>query len=73
MIVAVYRHLEVEAGELGEMSVRVRVLGAEDGTDLEDAFHVCGDAHLLRELRALCEIRRAAEIVDLENGGAGLC
>ena len=48
MIMAVYRHLEVKAGEFGEMSVSIGILSAEDGSDLEDAFHVGGDAHLFR-------------------------
>lgn len=42
------------------------------GPDLEHTLHVGGDAHLLCELRALGEEGGAAEVVHLENGGAGL-
>ena len=63
--------LDVEGDVLGEMAHRVVRLGAEDGTrlvhPLEDAHH-----HLLVELGRLGEVRRAAEVVDGEDLGAGL-
>ena len=40
--------------------------------DLKDTLHVRRDAHLLRELRALREERRAPEVVDLEDRCTGL-
>ena len=43
-------------------------LGAEDRTDLVDPLEH-PDQRLLVELRALGEVRRAAEVVDLEDVG----
>ena len=73
VIVRLDGHLEIQARELRQMPVRVRVLSAEDGADLEDALHVRRDAHLLCELRALREARGPAEVVDLEHGCPGFC
>ena len=72
MIVRLDGHLEIQARELRQMPVRVRVLSAEDGADLEDALHVRRDAHLLRQLRALRQESRSSEIVDLEHRCAAL-
>ena len=69
---AVDCHFQIQPGELGQVPVRIRVLRAEDGSDLKDTLHICRDAHLLRELRTLGEVRGAAEVVDLEDGRAGL-
>ena len=47
--------------------------GAENGqkrltwANLEHPLHVRSDAHLLRELRALCEECGTTEIIDLED------
>lgn len=71
-VVLVDRHLKVEPRELAHVAVRVRVLRAEDGADLEDAVEVGADRHLLRQLRRLREARGAAHVVEAEDGGAAL-
>jgi len=48
--------------ELGEVAVGVGLLGAEDGTDLEDAVEVPHEGHLLVQLRGLRQERVLAEI-----------
>ena len=65
-------HLHVEARELAEMAVRVRVLRSEDGADLENALQVGAESHLLVELRALREACVLLEILELEDVGAAL-
>jgi hypothetical protein len=58
--------LDVEGDVLGEVSHRVVGLGPEHRTDLVDPFED-PDQHLLVELRALGQVRRPAEVVDLEH------
>lgn len=50
VIVLVKGHLQVEAGELGQMAVGVGLLRAEHGSDLEHALKVARDDHLLVDL-----------------------
>ena len=71
-VVLLERHLEVEAGELRHVAVRVRVLRAEDGAHLEDAVEVRHQRHLLVELRRLRHVGVAAKVLDLEDVGAAL-
>jgi len=54
------------------VAVGVAVLGAEDGTDLEDLKEVRGDGHLLVELGALGEAALTTEVVELEDVGTTL-
>ena len=72
MIVVLESHLEVEAGELGQVPVSVGLLGPEDGANLVHLLHIGGDGHLLSQLRGLSQERRATEVVDLEDGRTGL-
>ena len=60
-------HLEVQSSVLGHMARRVTVLGTEHGADFVHAVHICRNAHLLVQLRALCEKGVAAKIGDLED------
>lgn len=64
---AVDRHLQIKAGELGKMSMGIGVLGSEDGPDLEHPLHVGCDAHLLRKLWTLRKVRGSSEVVDFED------
>lgn len=72
VVVALDGHLQIQTSELRQVSVGIRVLGSEDGTNLEDTFHVRSDTHLLRKLRTLREVRRSTEVVDFEYCGTGL-
>mgnify|MGYP007054560256 CR=1 FL=1 len=72
VVVLLDGHLQVEPRVLGQVAVGVGVLGAEDGADLVDAAEVRRDGHLLGQLGALGEEGGAAEVVDLEDAGAGL-
>ena len=63
--------LDVEADVLRQVPHRVVRLGAEHRPDLVDPLED-PDQHLLVELRALGEVRRPAEVVDLEDVGAAL-
>ena len=63
--------LDVERAVLREVAHRVVRLGAEHRADLVDPLED-PDQLLLVELRALREVGRAAEVVDLEDVGAGL-
>ena len=63
--------LDVEADVLGQVPHRVVRLGPEHRPDLVDPLEDA-DQHLLVELRALGEVRRPAEVVDLEDVRAGL-
>ena len=63
--------LDVERDVLRQVPHGVVRLGAEDRPDLVDALEDA-DQLLLVELRALGEVRRAPEVVDLEDVGAGL-
>ena len=73
MVMALDGHLDIKARELGQVPMRVRVLSPENGANLEDAFHVGGNTHLLGELRTLRKARCTTEVVDFEDGGTGLC
>ena len=64
--------LQIEAGELGGVLVGVALLGAEHRAGLEDALKACSHGHLLVELRALCQIGVAVEVVHLEHLRAAL-
>lgn len=72
MIVVFKSHLEIETGELGQVSVSVGILGSEDGTNLVHLLHIGCNGHLLGQLRRLGQERRAAEVVNLEDGRTGL-
>lgn len=72
MIMVVKLHLQVQTRELGQMAMRIRVLGTENRPDFKHALHIPRDAHLLRELRALREERGPPEVVYLEYCSAGL-
>lgn len=72
VVVVLDGHFHVEARVFRQVAVRVGVLGAEDGADLEDAAKVGRDGHLLGQLGALGEKGVAAKVVDLEDGGAAL-
>ena len=61
--------LDVEGDVLGEVPHGVVRLGPEDRPDLVDPLED-PDQHLLVELRALGEVRRPPEVVDLEHVGA---
>ena len=63
--------LDVERDVLREVAHGVVRLGAEHRPDLVDALEDA-DQLLLVELRALGEVRRPAEVVDLEDVGAAL-
>ena len=63
--------LDVQADVLRQVPHRVVRLGAEHRPDLVDPLED-PDQHLLVELRALGEVRLAAEVVDLEDVGAAL-
>ena len=63
--------LDVEADVLRQVPDRVVRLGPEHRPDLVDPLED-PDQHLLVELRALGEVRRPAEVVDLEDVGAAL-
>ena len=63
--------LDVERDVLREVPHGVVRLGAEDRADLVDPLEDA-DQLLLVELRALGEVRRPAEVVDLEDVGAAL-
>ena len=64
--------LQVKAGELGGVLAGEALLRAEDRADLEDALKAGGHGHLLVELRALCKVGVAVEVLDLEHVRAGL-
>ena len=53
MIVVVDLHFQVQTGVLGEMSMGVRVLRAEDGSNFVHPSHIACDAHLFSQLRTL--------------------
>ena len=72
VVVVLESHLEIETGELGQVPVGVGVLSPEDGADFVHPLHICGDGHLLCQLRRLRQEGGAAEVVDLEHGGTGL-
>ncbi|KAJ6259481.1 hypothetical protein Dda_5118 [Drechslerella dactyloides] len=72
VVVLFESHFQVQAGEFGQVTVGVAVLGAEDGADLVHSLEIRDDAHLLGQLRALREEGVPAEIVDLENARSGL-
>ena len=63
--------LDVERDVLREVADGVVRLGPEHRPDLVDALEDA-DQHLLVELRALREVRRPAEVVDLEDVRAAL-
>ena len=54
------------------MLVGIALLGAEHGTGLEDTLKTGSHSHLLVELRALCQIGVAVEVVHLEHLRAAL-
>ena len=64
--------LQIEAGELGSVLVGIALLGAEHGTGLEDTLKTGSHSHLLVELRALCQIGVAVEVIHLEHLRAAL-
>ena len=53
MIVVVDLHFQVQTGVLGEVSVSIRVLRAEDRSDFVHPSHITRDAHLFSKLRTL--------------------
>ncbi len=56
-------HLQVQAGELTEMTVRVGILGAENWANFKDAIKAAArDSHQLIELRRLGQTSRLVEI-----------
>ena len=63
--------LDVERDVLGQVAGGVVRLGPEHRPDLVDALEDA-DHHLLVELRALGQVRRAAEVVEREDVGAAL-
>jgi len=73
VIVVLESHLEIETGKLGQMPMGIRVLSPEDWANLVHLLHISGDGHLFGQLRGLCQERGTTEVVDLENGGTGLC
>mmetsp|Transcript_27721 Transcript_27721/g.59673 ORF Transcript_27721/g.59673 Transcript_27721/m.59673 type:complete len:326 (-) Transcript_27721:921-1898(-) len=73
LVVVVFEgHLEVEADELGHVSVGEGLLRPEDRADLEDPVHVCHKRHLLVQLRRLREVGVATEIAEPEHVCAAL-
>ena len=62
----VERHLRLDHPELGQMAARLRLLGAEGGTEGVD-FAESHRHGFAVELAALCQIGRLAEVVDLEE------
>lgn len=66
VVVLLDLHLHIEAGEFSQVARSVRVLSAEDRTDLKHTIHVRNDCHLLVQLRGLCEVGRAIEVSDGE-------
>ena len=66
-VVLVEDHLDIEASEFAQMSVRVGVLGAEHWSNFEDALHVAAQNHLLGELGRLRQTRFLAEVVETEH------
>lgn len=71
-VVLLEGHLDIEACKLAQVTVCVRILSSEDGTNLEDSVHVTAEDHLLVELGALCEAGLLSEIVKSENVGTTL-
>lgn len=65
-------HLKIETSKLTEMSVSVRVLGSEDGTDFEDSLEISAKRHLFVELWALGEASWLSEIFKSKNVGTTL-
>ena len=65
VVVLLDGHLHVQPGELAQVAVRVAVLRAEHGADLEHALEVrARRAHLLVQLRRLCQTRLLTEVVQ---------
>ena len=77
MVMVLEAHLHVAAGELAQMTMGKRLLGAEDGADLENAVQIAHKSHLLVKLGRLGEVSVISEVVgELENvstafGGGG--
>eukprot|EP00754_Rhynchopus_humris_P002213 Rhum_TRINITY_DN11223_c0_g1::Rhum_TRINITY_DN11223_c0_g1_i1::g.43386::m.43386 len=65
-------HLDVEPRELAQVPVRVRVLRAEHGADLEHVAQVALHGHLLVQLRALRKEGRPPHVAYLEDRGPAL-
>lgn len=72
VVVILESHLEIQASELGQVPVGVRVLSPEDGADLVYPLHIGGDGHLLGQLRRLRQEGWTAEVVNLEDCGTRL-
>ena len=62
-------HLHIETSELAQMTVSVRVLGAENGTDLEDSLQIGTKRHLLVKLRTLSKASILFKVFQLEDVG----
>ena len=60
-------HFHVEASELAQVAVSVRVFGAEDRANFEDAREATAKRHLLIELGRLGQTAVLVEILELEN------
>ena len=69
VVVAVDRHLQIQARELGEMPVRVRVLRTEGRPDLGYTLYVHYDDRPLREMGALRKACKAGEAIGFEGSG----
>ena len=50
-------HFHVEPDELGQMSVRIGIFGAEDGTSSENFVKISSNRHLFVQLRRLSKVR----------------
>jgi hypothetical protein len=65
--VLVEHHLDIEASELAQVTVGVRVLGTENRADFEHTMHITTEDHLLIELRALCKACLLSEVVKSKD------
>jgi hypothetical protein len=65
-------HFDIEARELTEMAICVRVFSAENWPNLKDSLHVSTQNHLLVKLRALSKASFLTEVVKSENVGSTL-
>lgn len=71
VVVLLNGHLEIETGELAQVSMRVGIFGTEDGSNLVHSLHVTSDTHLLRQLRGLRQEGFTLEVGHLEYAGSG--
>mmetsp|Transcript_603 Transcript_603/g.1606 ORF Transcript_603/g.1606 Transcript_603/m.1606 type:complete len:371 (-) Transcript_603:733-1845(-) len=61
------RHLHIQAYELSQVAVSVRVFGPENRSDLENTCHIATNGHLLVKLRALCQARGPTHVIHVEH------